>query len=263
MPITRWTCPECKREVPLDHYESGGACSLVVHPDYVAAVLADHLSKVDKVWPSVTTGLGCPRKTAILKAEDVAVNPLDLNAMFTGTAWHKAVERPTKHNEVAVEGMLDGIKVVGTIDRLRSLGDGRLVIEDWKHGNCFGRKYVTEAKPEHIVQVSLYAELAYQSLGVRPSIGVIWYHYTSSPALVPKAAELWDVERCLAHRPYAADWTVGQLLKMADDYVNHSHPVQWTSLPLVGQTIKFGSKSGCDYCEVKPTCLIASGGAPF
>lgn len=264
MPITGWTCPECKRGVPLDHYESGGACSLVVHPDYTAAVLDDQRSKADKKWPSVTMGLGCPRKAAILKAENVEINPLALNAPLTGTAWHKMVERPTEHNEVAVSGELGGLAVNGTIDRLRSLADGRLVVEDWKHGNCFSRKYaVSGAKDEHVVQVSLYAELAFQTFGARPSVGVIWYHYTSSPPFVPQAVELWPVEKCLEHKPYAADWAVGQLLKMADDYAHHSHPVKWTDLPLVGQTIKFGSKSGCDYCEVKPTCLIASGGAPF
>lgn len=263
MSITAWDCPECHRAVPLDHYQSGGACSLAIHPDYAAAVLADSTKRADKRWPSVTMGLGCTRAAAIQQDEDVAVNPLDVNAMLTGSAWHTLMDRGTSDNEVEVSGQLGGITVSGTIDRVRKLANGRVVIEDWKHGNCFGRKYAVVAKPEHVVQVSLYAELYAQMFGAKAAAGVIWHHYASSPAMVPLAVELWDVERCLAHHPYDADWTVGQLLRLADDYDNRCVPAKWEDLPLVGATIKFGNKTGCDYCAVRKACTKAALGAPF
>jgi len=263
MPITAWDCPECHRAAPLDHYESGGACSLAVHPDYVAAVLADSAKRADKAWPTVTMGLGCVRAAAIQQDEDVSINPLDVNAMLTGSAWHAVMDRGAPDNEVEVSGQLGGMVVTGTIDRVRKLADGRVIIEDWKHGNCFSRKYATAAKPEHVVQVSLYAELYAQMYDIKPSAGVVWYHYTSSPALIPRAVELWNVERCLAHHPYDADWTVGQLLRLADDYDNRCVPAKWQDLPLVGATIKFGNKTGCEYCSVRAICMTAATGAPF
>lgn len=263
MPITAWNCPECKRTVPLDHYESGGACSLVVHPDYTAAVLADRLKQADKPWPSVTMGLGCVRAQAIQRDEDVAIDPLEVNAMLTGTAWHALMDGRTADHEVVVSGQLGGLAVSGQIDRIRRLADGRLVVEDWKHANDFSRKYATTAKPEHVVQVSLYAELYGQTFGEKPTTGIIWQHYTSSPGLVPRAVELWPVERCLAHRPYESEWTVGELLRMADEYANECAPPKWADLPLVGQSIKFGTKTACDYCAVRAVCTTAALGAPF
>ena len=261
MPITAWNCPECKRVQPLDHYDSGGPCSLTIHPDFAQAVLDDHLDKADKAWPSVTQGLGCPRKSAILRSADVAVNPLDLNAPLTGTAWHKLVGQTGAWSELPVKGQIAGLTISGTIDRLRSLADNRVVIEDWKHTNDFSRKYLVDAKPEHVVQISLYAELVRQQLNLSPAAGIIWYHFASSPGLVPKAVELWPVERCLAYHPYDCDWSVGQLFEMVAEYDQQGG--RWQDLPLVGQTIKFGGKTGCDYCEVRSTCLTAEGGAPF
>jgi len=263
--IVAWLCPECKQQVPLDHYESGGPCSLAVHPDYAAAVLADRAKQADKRWPSVTMGLGCVRSQAIQQDENVAINPLDVNAMLTGSAWHTLMDRGlVGANEVEVSGQLAGMTVSGVIDRVRLLSDGRLVVEDWKHANDFARKHATAVKPEHVVQISLYAELYNQSYGQQPVAGIIWQHYTSSPGLVPRAVELWSIEQCLAHKPYDADWTVGQLLKMADGYDNACFPIKWQDLPLVGETIKFGSsKTGCDYCAVKSACFQAALGAPF
>jgi len=38
---------------------------------------------------------------------------------------------------------------------------------------------------------------------------------------------------------------------------------KWQEMPMVGQSIKFGTKTGCDYCAVRSTCWTAEKGAPF
>lgn len=272
MSITAWSCPGCKKIVPLTHFNET-QCGLVVHPDYAEAVLHgnDDYYGLDKV--TVTSALGCPRSRAIEEQCDVAVNPLDYNALLIGTAWdvHLASYAPEGDRKIQVQGIINGIMVHGEIDRLRKV-QGYLTIEDHKHGNNFQYKYAKEAKPEHILQLSLYAELYSQVRGVRPTHGTIWNHYSGAnkkdaPPLRPFTFLLWALEDCLAYKPYNGEYTVAQLFKQVALYqagkTDQGVRLSALELPLVGETMSFGSASYCDYCQVRSVCFTAAKGAPF
>lgn len=257
MPITAWNCPGCKRVVGLDHYSTTN-CGLTVCPaDYAVAVLNDRAVHDHLSTARVSNGTGCPRGSKLLTTENVTVNPLDFNLALTGVAWHALMATADPATaEVIVSGTIDGVMLTGHIDRVIKRSNGDVVISDHKHGNDFARKYA-ELKPEYIVQVSIYAELYAQTFGVRPIGGVIWRHFASSPPFIPFAFKLWDVVACLAHKPYGGQFTVGELYHQA------ASGVSWRDLPLVGATMAFGSKSFCDYCEVRTACTEAATGAPF
>jgi hypothetical protein len=272
MPIKGWTCGGCKRRVDLNHYQTSECGTTYCHPDYAAAVIADRSSQDDRSGVRVTSGLGCPRSYAIMDDADLYPDPLSFNSMLTGSAWHAVMESGAENQnatidsgvrmfgaEVEVSGMVEGIAISGKIDRVRELPAG-IVLEDHKHGNDFVRKYSTAPKPEHIVQVSIYGELFEQQFGVRPVAGMIWQHYTSSPPFTPHKFDLWPLAQCLAHHPYSSDYTVLDLYKQgAERFAGKV----WAELPLVGQTIKFGAKTGCDYCAVYAECRTAEVGSPF
>jgi PD-(D/E)XK nuclease superfamily len=263
MPIASFKCPVCHAaKVDLDHYATTN-CGLAIHPDYVAAVLADQQDNFPNGSVRVSSASSCPRSAAIMATEPVVADPLAFNAMLTGTAWHGLVG---KHGdpaltEVEVTGIIDGVRIVGHIDRLMRY-DGKLVICDWKHTNDFARKYLKDAaKPEHIAQTSLYAELYSQQHGERPTRGVNWYHFTSSPPFAPMWYDLWNLEKCLAHKPYGCEFTVRELLHQGADFA--AGRTKWSDLPLVGKGFDFGGKTGCDYCSVFDVCQTQATGAPF
>ena len=268
MPITRWICAACGgREVPLDHFATT-SCGERVHPDYAAAILADRADQYVTGKVRVSHGLGCPRRAAIEETEGYAIDPLEANSMITGTAWHAFMEYHGKHGECEVEvrGQLAGVDVAGKMDRLRRLSTGEWAIEDWKHVNDFGVKFISGApKAEHMVQTSVYAELAEQCGHQRPTVGIIWYHSSQAgkAALTPHKFPLMSTEDALAHRPYDCDYTVAELLQQASDFYDKAPETHWAQLPLAGKSIKFGTKTGCDYCSVRPVCTEADRGAPF
>src|SRR5512137_1486392 len=104
MPIAQWICAACGgRVVPLTHF-TDSPCGEKVHPDYAAAILKDRADQYVKGAVRVSHGLGCPRRAAIEEAVDFAVDPLEQNAMLTGTAWHAMVESagPVQFVEVEV-----------------------------------------------------------------------------------------------------------------------------------------------------------------
>lgn len=266
MPIAKWKCSVCHSVVELDHFATTN-CGLAVHPDYVTAVLGEQQDNFPGGLVRVSAASSCPRSAAIMATEPVAIDPLASNAMLTGTAWHHLMAeyganlKNLATVEVEVTGTIDGIAMVGHIDRLLRY-DGRLVICDWKHANDFARKYLKDAaKPEHIVQTSLYAELYAQTFGLRPTRGVNWYHFTSSPPFVPMWYDLWSVDKCLEHKPYGCEYTVGQLLHQAADFA--AGKTTWQELPLAGESFQFSGKSACDYCAVFETCKTQATGAPF
>ena len=210
--------------------------------------------------------MGCPRKAAIEEAVEFAVDPLELNAMLTGTAWHSFVEAagPKGAVEVEVSGIINGVRLNGKMDRLRRLTDGTWAVEDWKHVNDFGLKYVKEGpKKEHVVQASIYAELCEQSGHIRPSVGLIWYHSSQAgtAALTPHKFNLLPLYEALAHHPYECEFTVMDLLRQAADH--YEAGLRWDELPLAGRSITFGAKNACGYCSVKSICDEADKGAPF
>lgn len=270
MPIASFKCTSChSAKVSLDHF-AVTTCGLAVHPDYAAAVIAQQEDNFPDGKVRVSAASGCPRSAAIMATEEVTVDPLAFNAMLTGTAWHalmahegekKTFDEALPMVEVEVEGVIDGIAMRGHIDRLLRSPSG-LVIADWKHANDFARKYLKDtAKPEHIVQTSLYAELYAQQHGERPLRGCNWYHFTSSPAFIPMWYDLWGLDRCLAHKPYGCEFTVRQLLHQAAEFA--SGKVSWQDLPLVGAGFQFNGKSACDYCACYDVCQTQATGAPF
>lgn len=274
MPIIGWSCPGCKKPVPLDHFDTT-VCGTKVHPDYAAAVLHSNDDYYAAGQASVTSGLGCPRSRAIENAAvDVYVNPLDYNALLIGQAWDKHLERyaDPMHTKVKVSGELCGVKVVGEIDRVRTVTDGEqsyLVVEDHKHGNNFARKFVVSegVKLEHKLQLSIYAYLYGQQFGTAPTHGLVWNHYsgavTSDPTsvLLPFVFLIMDITECLNSKPFRGQYTVAELYRQTGQLVEGE--VTWEELPLVGQTMSFGSKSYCDYCQVRATCFTQDKGAPF
>lgn len=256
MPIIGWYCAKCRANVALDHFET--ACN-AVHPDFAAAVLAD--DKKRRVGIHVTDVLGCPRKSAITTAADVFVDPLGYNSILGGTAWHKLMETASAKPElceVEVWGAVMGVQLVGTIDRLHP----PTAISDWKTTSEWAEKWLNKPKAEgggmkaeHLAQMSLYAELVEQTQGWRPVHGVAWYR--THKTMLPFAEKLWDLPTVLAFRPLDGDYSVAELIEMVGD------GVRWHELPLVGESMKYGTKTACDYCSVRETCWQQAKGAPF
>lgn len=264
MPVVAFSCPACGMRSSLDHYTSS-ACSTVIHPDYATAALHEAWKVERRGSIGVSDLLTCPRKKAIADYSDIAINPLDFNAMMTGTAWHNLLEKHSSGKvEVAVSGKIEDIDVHGEIDSITGGIDHGITIHDHKHTNDFRRRYLTEATAENKVQTSLYAELYEQTFGIRPSRGANWYHFTGSKGsespLVVFAYDLWPLADCLAHRPFGSDFTVSDILHQLASVIADQ---QWQALPLVGESIQFGSKTGCSYCAVYNECHIAAKGAPF
>lgn len=259
MAITAWRCTVCNATVPLDHFATTD-CGLVVPADYAAAVLADEARSESRAGRiGVSDLLSCPRKKLIREMSDVTIDPLDRNAMLTGTAWHAllAAANPAD-TEIEVGGTIDGITVVGHIDRMHR--GSTLLLGDVKHTNDFSRKHITAPKPEHQVQVSLYAELYAQTFSERPAGGVIYYHFTTSPGTVAMRFDLWELDACLDHAPYGGESTVRSILHELHAALTDS---TWLGVSLAGESMLFGSKTMCDYCEVKAACWTAAKGAPF
>lgn len=270
MPIARFICRGCGgREVDLDHFSKTACGESVCHPDYAAALLADRAGQYTSGSVRVTHGLSCPRRAAIEESESFAVDPLDANAPLTGVAWHSLMEKFGSKTdcEVEVSGTVGGVALKGKIDRIRMIGD-EMILEDWKHINDFSVKYIKQdgAKLEHRVQLSIYAELVHQCMQVRPVRGIIWYHSSvgGKDALIPQPVSLISVEDALKVHPYGCDYTVDDLYKQMDLFFAFQPKYNWkTALPLAGASIRFGSKTGCDYCSVRSICMEAETGSPF
>lgn len=261
MPIIGWACPICRNpRAPLDHYEASD-CGGRIHSDYAAAVLADN-RKDRAEGVHVTTVLNCPRKSAIEQQADVYVDPLAYNSMIGGTGWHKLMEASSNRPElceVEVAGVVDGVRLVGTIDRLHP----PTAISDWKTTSEWAEKWLGKPKDEgggmkaeHLAQMSLYAELVEQSQGWRPLHGVVWYR--THKTILPFAERLWTLEQTLDFRPLSGDLTVAQLLNEAASADN------WQEMELAGQSMKYGAaKTACDYCSVREICWTENRKAPF
>lgn len=269
MPLVGFTCPICKKQVPLDHYAQNGPCSLRIHPDYVAAVVKDRKEQEKKTGVRVTMGLGCPRKYAIVAQEDTYPDPLAFNSPLGGTGWHALMDQGNDGKgigcEIEVSGELVGVPLTGQIDRVRE-ANGQLRVEDWKTGSDFRIRYLKPSNQnpkasgpvEYRIQVSLYAELYRQQFSRKPDVGAINWRFSSD--MWVEEFELITLESCLNHQPNECGYTVAQLLHQAAAVQADK---SWRELPLVGETIKFGTKSGCDYCDVVDICKTAARGAPF
>lgn len=264
MPIVGFYCNKCRARVPLDHYETD--CT-AVHPDFAAAVYADS-QKERSGGIHVTSVLGCPRKGAIEQAADVHVDPLTYNSILGGTAWHKLMEVSSNRPElceVEVRGVVGDVELVGKVDRLHP----PTAISDWKVTSEWAEKWLNKPagdgggmKPEHLAQMSLYSELVEQTLGWRPEYGIA--NYRTHKAILPFTERLWDLPTVLAFQPLSGDYTVAELIQMAAWSSDRGSTTEcWAELPLVGETLKYGNKTACDYCSVREVCYTQAKGAPF
>lgn len=268
MPIAGWYCNKCRTNVPLGHFESCDA----VHVDFAAAVLAD--SRRDRgAGIHVTSVLGCPRKAAMESVADVHVDPLSYNAMLGGTAWHSLMEAAASNpelSEVEVRGAVGGVQLVGKVDRLHP----PTAISDWKTTSEWAEKWLSKPKeegggmkPEHLAQLSLYAELVEQSLGWRPAHGIVWYR--TQKTILHFVEALWPLGQVLEFHPLGGDWSVAELIKQADAYARWHSPggaalrCEWQDLPMAGESMKYGNKTACDYCAMREPCWTQAKGAPF
>lgn len=258
--IVGWWCDNCKCNVSVDHFTKTTCGVTLYHPDYLSIVLIERNRQRDIKGVRVTGALGCPRSGAIERYEDVYVDPKDFNSAITGTVWGAALTENAVDKEIEVRGTLDGVEVIGHIDRLRRRSNGQLLVEENKHRNEFSAKYTTEAKVAHVVQLSLYAELYRQMTGERISTGIVWYHFSSKPVFKAFKVELWSVDRCLDWHPQDGAYTVRELLHQLDDLEQTG---DWRSLPLAGKSQRFGTKDFCDYCSVQTICMEAETGCPF
>lgn len=298
MTIAGWACPYCNnKQAPLDHYATTD-CGLKLHPAFAAAVLYDEANDPHGEAMSVTDGLGCPRLRAIENQADVYVDPLAYNAMMGGRAWDLVVGRPDTTNyrvdksgliqfwtKVQVKGTIAGMEVTGEIDNVRRLKD-KLILSDWKHSNNLRAYWISRdggPSAEYKIQTSIYAELYRQMYNEMPTHGEVVYHFSgsggpyaggelkskfSSPALMPFQYAIWPIEECLAYKPYGGQYTVRELYEMAQTVYGPVPERQlaakdWRELPLVGQTMSFGSKEYCDYCQARDLCFTQARGAPF
>lgn len=257
MPIIGFYCQKCRANVAVDHYEVD--CQHV-HPDFAAAVIADG-QKQRTEGIHVTEVLGCPRKSAIQATADVHVDPAGYNSLLGGTAWHHLMEISSKRPElceVEVSGVVGGVELVGRIDRLHP----PTAISDWKVTSEWAEKWLNKPKvegggmkAEHRAQMSLYAELVEQSLGWRPTHGIVWYR--THKAMLPFSEPLMSVDEVLAFRPLDGDYSVAELIQQA------AAGDKWQVMPMAGQSMAYGQKSACDYCSYRETCWTQAFQAPF
>lgn len=277
MPIVGFNCPICKMVVAVDHYAVSD-CGLKLPADYATAVLRANDERYVSGEVTVTMGLGCPRSRAIEADLPVKVNPLQYNALLIGRAWDSLLEKYAPENtaKVQVDGTIEGIHIYGEIDRMVEL-DGKLYIADHKHSNNFAQKFAREGgvKTEYRIQTSIYAELYAQKFGKRPHKGLVFNHYSGAPTIsdditrymLPFVYDFMPLAECLDHKPYGGDWTVLQLYQQANVYCQWKKGgavrMEALELPLAGETMSFGSKSFCDYCQVQNTCFEHAKGAPF
>lgn len=260
MPILGWFCPSCKSKQPLDHYQKSECGKSVCPPDYAAALLKTEGARYVRGAVTVTQGLGCPRQTAIQEAEPYWVDPLALNAMETGHAWHAHMEQASldpSNTEVELSGVIEGMKVRGRADRL--IPPDTAI--DYKHKNDFARKYIKGIEPEHMAQLSIYAELCEQSKGWRPTQGIVWYHFASAPGFIAAKGPLISLDEALSVRPHSGNFTVRELYAQGTAHFVGRQP--WQEMPMAGEDQMLGKKALCEWCSVKDICWTQAKGAPF
>jgi hypothetical protein len=271
LPIVGWSCPSCKADVPLDHFETT-PCGRArdgrpsVHPSFAAAVLKhdrEHYAR-DLGVAEVSSGLSCPRESGIMRSENVYVNPGAYNASLGGTSWHSLMEGtqvPGVVTEYVVRGSLGMVPIIGKIDMLRR---DHLLIEDWKTKTDWKFAGIERdgAEPNDIAQISIYAALVEQQDGWRPIRGAIWYRYHAKGLAPKEIPKLMREEEFLAYKPTKGEqYTVLDLLRATD--ANIRGVIPWQDIPLVGEGLFYGAKDKCSYCPAFTICKTQAYGAPF
>lgn len=274
MPLTGLVCRSCGgARVPFTHFETTTCGLTTLDPRYARASVDHELGRYSygSKSVSVTQIINCPRQGAIQSTEDWWLDPLAMNAAYTGVAWGNFLDSGKiigDWRQVCVKGIIQDVTITGQIDLWRP--SQQLIVDD-KNQNDFSRADIEKngAKPEHVAQISLYAELMRQSLGkirddwdgfvpdVEPKQGRIDYHWSTKDGMKMIPVEFWTLERILEFKPHDGAFTVRENL------VNSQKP--WREQPLTGESIIF-SKSGktlCDGCQVREICHAQAHGATF
>jgi len=203
----------------------------------------------------VTELLGCIRERAILKYLPVHVDPLGYLKAEMGTAVHNHLNGDTA---LRFHGVLGGLETSGELDTYEEN-----VIADYKTSKP---PWKDEAYPEHVIQVSLYAELAWQN-SRKFTRYVIYYLGGTSPKAVE--GDILPQGACLNHQVDETGRTVKdniELVKWFDSRrIKHQDMVSMgeiinDTLPCSCESIHFGKDLKCDkYCAVRDVCLELSG----
>jgi hypothetical protein len=233
--------------VPLDHFATSRCGATVCHPDFAAAILRDRARQVQGVV-RVTHGLDCVRMAAIEQAVEFAADPLTYMSAMSGQAWDALLAAEAgAAGQVEVTGEIDGVRVVGHIDRIAADA-----IEDHKRVGFLPKD--KQPDDEYVAQLSVYGHFKSRRLGR------LWYatHFD----LLPVEFDLWPIEQVLEFKPRGGELTVRENYHLADDYF--AGRIGWQQLPLTGQRMTFKSgKSLCDYCSVRSDCTVAAMGVSF
>lgn len=195
----------------------------------------------------VTDCLGCPRRRA-LSRENVPIDLTRLEARLFGTLIHSALSTVNPETaEVPVSGVLFGLQIVGSIDRI----DNGFTV-DYKAGEDKGngRALPDAPYPEEVWQQECYRYLLYErecpTLGWR-----IYYRWGKDWYVYEHIGPVWTEDKLGAFRPHGGAFTAAEIAgQCASD-------APASSLPLVGATQKIGRATACDWCEVGGPCREA------
>ncbi len=212
-----------------------------------------------RVGVHVTDCLGCPRRKALAKSG--APVQLDrLEARLNGQMLHRLlgeVDRDT--SEWRVHGNLFGQFLVGSVDRLREPEPGELSgpvapglrVFDYKGEKAEGKSRKPDGVyPEQAWQFEVYRYLL-AGMGI-PTVGwTCWFRYGAEWLDFSHDGPVRTEEELAAFRPHGGAYNCQELATMAGEVEGGTPP---SSLPLVGQTMKLGKGTSCDYCEMEEAC---------
>lgn len=272
MKLAGLSCP-CTPEttLPLDHYES---CENPPIPKRLAkriiqAIQEDTSHTAGNI--TVTRLLGCARATVIEDFIPVVFDVrghLSISWGLAMEAWIREAGAPTKQR---LRGKLFGVEVSGEPDEVNGW------LDDYKVHNEISQKFTVQQapKPELAAQLNLYRLLfemqdpewdaarevmvdkwtkkmaAWHGANVPKNSAVpAWYH---------QEVPLMSLRQIEALRPLQGGYTVAEIAKHLEVAVHNikqgANPeVVARTIPLMGETMKYGKASKCDYCSVKGKC---------
>lgn len=242
---------------------------MVCDPDYAEAILWSEQKhhRFGRRVVGLTDLIGCPRQAAMKGSRDHALDPLTVGALMMGTAWHYLLEDATLgkdsafHTECIVMGLIDGVPVEGQIDRLYK---DRGLISDWKTKSdfSFGKAgEEPEVRDDHLAQLVIGAELCEQTLGWKPTRGLIREQFFVKGQRSVAVDPLPSLDSVLNATVLSGQATLRDKLHWLDRWVKGE--VKWEDMPLHGESEKFGAKTRCDYCVMRNTCWTQAKGAGF
>lgn len=230
---------------------------------------------------TITSGLGCPRKTVIHRAMATYPDPTKMWAMTRGTLLHEQiglamgeeagwVTEETSPESCQFGGTLFGIPMTCRVDAYKA---DYSELWDWKFRKD-GNEYFIDpggvAKQEDCAQLNMARLLMEQQLSkdlskMRMSVWVV--------AGIPVRTEvpLYTEEQLGRIRPGGGKYTVKEIFGMLQGAYDAwggepaLAPMAIRTMPMVGQEMytsprKPGQCACTHYCEVKDTCFELEGG---